>query len=332
MGKERVEKWDILKFVLIFLVVLGHICDGYIGDSPKVRAMFFAIYLFHMPLFIFVSGLFSKRNVDERRYHKIFSFFILFCVTEMAICSFNLLLFHKPQFILLSESGLPWYAFSIFMFELITIALRKFSKRYIFIASILLACFVGYDPEIGDWLTLSRIIVFYPFFFAGYCIPREKLEELFENKKIKIFSAVFLVLLVAGIFWKIDAIYWLRPMLSGRNPFTALGEKEVYGAGIRLIYYVVVFLVCFAVMSLIPRKIGKGQIAKWGGRSMQVYVLHYGFIFLLFGKLQIDGRLSNLPVIGHLYVIPLALVITLICSLKIFEKPFGMLLYPKYRE
>ena len=36
---KRVEKWDILKFGLIFLVVLGHICDIYIKESAAVRAI-----------------------------------------------------------------------------------------------------------------------------------------------------------------------------------------------------------------------------------------------------------------------------------------------------
>lgn len=330
--KERVEKWDILRFVLIFLVVLGHICDGYIGDTPKVRALFFSIYLFHMPLFVFVSGLFSKRNIEERRYHKIISYLLLFILTEIVICTFKIIIFKSPSFSLLSEAGLAWYGFAIFVQELITIVLRNFSKRYVFILSVLLACFVGFDEAVSDWMTLSRIIVFYPFFFAGYCISREKIEEFCKDFRVKICAAVFLIVMVAGIFLKIDSIYWLRPLITGRNPYKALEAYYIYGPVLRLFYYVIVFLICFAVIAIIPERIGKGRIAKWGSRSLQVYVIHYAFIFILFGKLDINKWFMNIPVIGRLYIFPLALLIVIICSAGILEKPFRMFINLPYKE
>lgn len=330
--KERVEKWDILRFVLIFLVVLGHICDGYIGDTPKVRALFFCIYLFHMPLFIFVSGLFSKRNIEEKRYHKILSYLLLFILTEIVICIFKIIIFKSPSFSLLSESGLAWYGFAIFVQELITIVFRKFSKKYVFVLSILLACFVGFDESVADWLTLSRIIVFYPFFFAGYCLSRERIEKLCKDCRLKIGAAVFLIAVFAGIFWKIDMIYGARPLITGRNPYQALGDYYIYGPVLRLLYYAGVFLVCFAVMAIIPDRLGKGKIAKWGSRSLQVYVIHYGFLFVLYGKLHIDQWLMNLPVIGRLYIFPLAFLIVVICSAGVLERPFRMLINPPYKE
>ncbi|MBR5262525.1 MAG: acyltransferase family protein, partial [Clostridia bacterium] len=73
-GNLRLEKWDILKFVLIFFVVFGHFSEQYAG----MTGLFFFIYSFHMPLFIFVSGLFSKRTINENRYDKIFTYFVLY--------------------------------------------------------------------------------------------------------------------------------------------------------------------------------------------------------------------------------------------------------------
>lgn len=59
MGKTRDTYWDSLKFVLIFLVVLGHMIEPYITSSKVILAVYNFIYLFHMPLFVFVSGRFS---------------------------------------------------------------------------------------------------------------------------------------------------------------------------------------------------------------------------------------------------------------------------------
>lgn len=59
MNKIRDSYWDSLKFYLILLVVLGHTLEIVVTDGSFSRALYNSIYLFHMPLFIFVSGRFS---------------------------------------------------------------------------------------------------------------------------------------------------------------------------------------------------------------------------------------------------------------------------------
>ena len=61
--------WDSLKFILIFLVVYGHIAPHYLGGGPFNMAIYNLVYLFHMPLFIFVSGRFSHIH-DRHRYKR----------------------------------------------------------------------------------------------------------------------------------------------------------------------------------------------------------------------------------------------------------------------
>ena len=100
--EKRIEKWDILKFVLIFLVVLGHICDQYVKQSAAVRAIWLCIYSFHMPLFFFVSGLFSKRKVNEKQYAKIFSYFTLYLISQLALLLGKILFANSFQLELLN--------------------------------------------------------------------------------------------------------------------------------------------------------------------------------------------------------------------------------------
>ena len=56
MGKTRIAYWDNLKGILIALVVLGHTGTA-LGDK-----WLSVIYAFHMPLFVFVSGYFSRKK------------------------------------------------------------------------------------------------------------------------------------------------------------------------------------------------------------------------------------------------------------------------------
>ena len=58
---ERDYLYDNIKGILIILVVLCHFL-GYamIKSDTVVRSFIIFIYYFHMPLFIFISGYFSK--------------------------------------------------------------------------------------------------------------------------------------------------------------------------------------------------------------------------------------------------------------------------------
>ncbi|MBR1625808.1 MAG: acyltransferase family protein, partial [Bacteroidales bacterium] len=60
---QRDSFFDGLKFVLITLVVLGH-SIGPVSTVYPLSVIYDFIYFFHMPLFIFVSGYFTKKKDD----------------------------------------------------------------------------------------------------------------------------------------------------------------------------------------------------------------------------------------------------------------------------
>ena len=63
--KTRDSYFDNLKTILIFLVVLGHFTN--LNNSvPLMGAINNVIYSFHMPIFIFISGYFSKSIKAQR--------------------------------------------------------------------------------------------------------------------------------------------------------------------------------------------------------------------------------------------------------------------------
>ena len=59
--KERIYYWDNLKFILIAFVALGHFVEVQINDFSNFKGAFLFIYLFHMPLFVFITGFFLKK-------------------------------------------------------------------------------------------------------------------------------------------------------------------------------------------------------------------------------------------------------------------------------
>ena len=56
----RDTRIDSLKFVLICLVILGHCLELFsLHLTPVTNHLYQFIYLFHMPLFVFISGCFK---------------------------------------------------------------------------------------------------------------------------------------------------------------------------------------------------------------------------------------------------------------------------------
>ncbi len=60
MSAQRNEVFDGLKFLLIVLVAVGHFSEPYRYTHSVVLGGYSVIYLFHMPLFILLSGYFGS--------------------------------------------------------------------------------------------------------------------------------------------------------------------------------------------------------------------------------------------------------------------------------
>lgn len=329
---KRIQKWDILKFVLIFFVVFGHISEQYSGTT----GLSFFIYSFHMPLFIFVSGLFSKKTINEKRYSRIFTYFILYIFIKIILCVSNYINKGFVSFNIFSEGGVPWYAFTLFAFCLITIVVKDLKPLLVFTFSIIFAAFAGYDSSIGNFLSLSRIIVFYPFFYAGYVLEADKVAQTLNKKSIKIISVLGIIGYIVLITLCLDDIQFLGPMLSGRRPFSALGDRQNYGGPFRLLYYFVVFTLGAMIISLIPDKLGKGKIAEIGSRSVQIYALHYVFIHFFYSNLHIDKWMERVfPFFPEFIILPLTIFVMLFCASKLWTPIFDFVLNvhkPKKKE
>ena len=63
-GQPRDHLFDNIKALMLFLVPLGHTLDVFIANGNVEEILMKYIYLFHMPIFAFVTGYFTK-NLDK---------------------------------------------------------------------------------------------------------------------------------------------------------------------------------------------------------------------------------------------------------------------------
>ena len=307
--KERIVLWDNIKFILITLVVIGHLADEFTINSNAYKSIFLFIYSFHMPAFIFISGLFhNEKNILKKCifYSSIgFLYKIISLVIDRLSGNINV------TFSLLSDGGVSWFMFVLAIYTVITYLIRNENKKYILVSSIFLACFVGYDKYIGDFLYLSRSIVFFPFYLLGTMVKSEDIIKIKSKNKILFIFAILIVLIWGFLcFYKIDTLYILRYLFTGRNAFYEPILK--YGAIARLFSYIISFLLLFSIIILVPSKNNK-FISPMGENSIYVYFWHWKF-YMLLEEIFVVSRLFYIGVFGKILFLLIGVVISIILS------------------
>ena len=320
INKKRVYAFDNLKFFLILVVVIGHTITSDINENSILRSVFIFIYSFHMPLFIFISGLFQKKEQNSLNYNKILEFTFLGLILKMGIMFFHGVLFNgTPNFSLLSGDGVFWYLFAVASYIVICYLLRNVNISFVFYISILLALLVGYDKTIGDFLCLSRIIVFFPFYYAGFCLNPQKVLESLNKRWIKILSVILILVWLYLVITQLDLVYPFRMLFTGRHPYANV-KIENCTMFHRLLTTTISAILCIAFISIIPSK-KIPLISSIGTKTLQIYFWH-GFILRILRYLGVFVYIERaFPDECWILFSIISLLIVLLLSLDIFGKP-----------
>lgn len=186
--KERMNrnlKLDNIKALFIFTVVFGHLLELF-GGQEKAW-IYYMIYTFHMPAFVFVTGFFTRQN-GNRIIKKVLYPYVVYQLLYLVFQRYYLYQENTIQFT--TPYWLMWYLLSLFCWMLLLqiIDWEGFEKRYVFIVTILIALLAGYDNSVGYGMSLSRTIVFLPFFVLGHYYG---LQARIEEKRISKFILVY---------------------------------------------------------------------------------------------------------------------------------------------
>ena len=327
-AKERIYKWDNLKALLMITVVLGHFTNQFAageGALPLFRGMSIWIYSFHMPLFIFMSGLMC-RKWDERSafsWRKPVYFAMIGYLMKLFIYFIKIGFGKHPHFMFLSDTGIPWYMFAMAAFMVLGYMVRKQDPTKVLLASVAIACAAGYVNSIGSFLNLSRIIVFFPCYYLGYVLVEKDVREFASSKWLKLPSVLVIALVTWACFGMTNVFYPYIRLFTARNAY-ALIHVAKCGFMDRLAFYGIALLMGGAIMCLTPN-IRIPLLDKIGQRTLQIYFWHRLILYVISYSGLVTLMQRHLGAGWIPAYLLLALILTAILSAKIFSLPLDLL-------
>ncbi|MFA7498588.1 MAG: acyltransferase family protein [Leucobacter sp.] len=344
--KTRVALWDNARFVLIALVVIGHVISTVRTDTALGFGLYAYIYLFHMPAMIMLSGLFSRAETSPKAVRSTVQLLLTWLVWEALWAVIRFFAEGKlpGSGFLINPAWTLWFLVSLVTMRILLPYLAR--MRHPLLVSIVLALAGGLSPVIGTEFSAARTLVFLPFFVAGWLIrDRGWLDGAWFTRPSRRFRAAAWGVLVAIALafaaaprlqevWRIDR--WLtwrddyfrvfeRAPIGDWHP-ESWGAVAAGGIAVSAVLLGLAALMTFAVLVVVPR--GRGAATVWGSRTLYVYLLHGPIVYFLRSSGTIEV-ISDWGPLGLPTLIILGLVITVILSTAPVARVFRPIIEPR---
>lgn len=333
--------FDNAKGFLILTVFIGHICEILIKLSPFengrplwLDVLMKFIYVFHMPVFMIISGRFAKSRIDQNDWIAIINKLVIPYIlvqtvmmlfyTAVGYSEVGTIYYFKPGY------GL-WYLFTLAIFQFITPHLLKIFRRprLLFPISLVVAFLVTFQKYAFPG-TFQRIFTFFPFFIFGYLTANYDLNFC-KKPLFRIISLIAFVALILFIIQYNDIVK--VAVLSGKRVYSQyhaimdVGQIELLI--MQIIRYVLGFIFYFFVLGICSIK--KTAFSRLGMYSSHVYILHL-FIVVAITALGKNVGLLNFCK-NEIYAILLcvsAIPISFLLTASPIQKITNWLIAPKF--
>lgn len=270
---ERNAFFDNAKVLLIFFVVFGHMIQPYTGDSNTINAIYTWIYIFHMPAFIFLAGFFAKGIGKPEYIWNMFKKIIIpYLIFQVVYTSYYHLIGRADWDLnILEPQWSLWFLVSLFSWHMLLILYKKIPMILSLALAVGVGIASGYFTQIGGTLSLSRTLVFFPFFLAGYFLTTENIM-LIKKNIVKIGAVTVMGLMFALLYYVPDFnTGWLLASQSYEDL-----APNTEGSIVRFTVYIAASVMTMSIFSFVPTA-NLGWITSLGTKTLYVYLLH-GFI------------------------------------------------------
>ena len=270
---ERNYQVDNIRFILISLVIFGHLIEAFPEVVPS--QIYRVIYSFHMPAFIYLSGLYSSFSLRRILKHLV----LPYAVFQMLYRLFRCLLANHFSFKIsfTTPDWILWFLLSLIIYNLLLPVLDSVPKKYrvlIIFISFAVAIIVGFDSTVESYLTLSRTIVFFPFFILGYYRKKTQVSDSHGFFSSCIFrKPLLIILLLLVIEAALLAIQPDYPLYYCASPYPSPSDSLI-----RILILTSALLWIKLLFIFVPKR-KMAIITSCGEYTLPIYLLH-GFLVL----------------------------------------------------
>ncbi|GII33186.1 acyltransferase family protein [Planotetraspora mira] len=260
---------DNVKFVLIALVATGHsLVPTLAADSSRAAYLF--IYVFHMPLFVTISGYLSRNfwNSSTKTTKLIDNFLIPYVVVEIGYAGLRTAFGHKFSISITDPAWLNWYLLALLLWRLSTPVWQR--VRFPLVIAVIIYVVAGMTDLSGDF-SVDRFFGLLPFFVLGLVI-KPGLFEFLARAWVRVLS----VLVIAGA--AAVAVYLVKNYSVKLGPiYYSQSYPDLHlvwwkGMVLRMALLGAALTMSAAVLSLIPRS--ETWFSDLGTRTLYCYLLH----------------------------------------------------------
>jgi fucose 4-O-acetylase-like acetyltransferase len=262
----RDNRIDSLKGFLIILVILGHLITTLDNTNVVNHAVMGLIYVFHMPLFILISGYLTKspeRQTAREMWRGVGNIFITLMVFQFLDC-FRVYLYGSNFFFAMKNFpfGVLWYLLSLIYWRIMLYYTPKalLNRPALYLVIAVAASVLCGLTHLGRFLSIQRTLNFYMFFLLGYYYRQGVLPTRWW-KNNWLHGAVAVILL--------PLIFWLFPHCGS----VMNGADHYYVSGIP---GKVMILACSVAVSLLVFNLFRDfdLLRRIGVKSLFYYVYH----------------------------------------------------------
>jgi fucose 4-O-acetylase-like acetyltransferase len=279
-AKERDPFFDNAKFLTIILVVVGHTWAQLSGSNVE-HATYLVVYGFHMPLFVFMTGYFS------RGYTKSIAKFRGLIPTVIApYVVFNLL--YRAELYFVKEHHFPladWLSPQYVMWFLAALVCWRLTAplwqhlRHPVAASVVIALVMGGWSMTSDG-TVSRMVGLLPFFVLGLTLSPERFEEVRRRTTWWMGVPVLLGAFAAAYLWAEGSVGGaVARQLYWNVNYDKMHLSTLEGMAGRLAAMSLAIVLGCAFLTIVPKR--RTWFTDMGTRTMYVFLLH-GLVIKVF--------------------------------------------------
>ena len=322
MEKTRIFCIDALKAFAILAVITGHLPSYcYYGWSiePNPSSLAAFVGLFHMPLFMLLSGLVTnvQRFSLVKKTKLLIPFFVFGLLFTYTMGSGNAIYFMTNE-----AKGGYWFLWVLLLYFLLLHVIRKSHLPFIggaVVVQVLLMVLHFYfrRTEVGTTLSTDHLWALWPFFSLGVFLKNKEWQHWHVNKLIPVFAILSIISLIT------------LNKTGGGNELLLKLYKDLVGFPLCLFF---LFLFVWLEQQYKGKTSRVKNMLKWTGtligtNTLQIYVIHYFLIMpfnlKMFGNYMIE---NNLVALEYLISPLLSMMIAILCvyiSKALYEMRLG---------